>query len=100
MVCHTPKSAVIGPQQHNKRILLVDDEPTSTKLLSALLQKQGFETRSINDSRLALSTAQEFQPEVILLDISMPHVDGYEVVAGHPAGTCDQGDAHNCRDLA
>ena len=79
MVCHTPKSAVIGLQQHNKRILLVDDEPTSPKLLSALLEKRGFETRSINDSRLALSTAQEFQPEVILLDISMPHVDGYEV---------------------
>ena len=44
-----------------------------------MLTKRGFETCAVNDSRQVLRAAREFGPEIILLDIAMPYMDGYEV---------------------
>ena len=48
-------------------------------MLSVLLQRQGYTTASVNDSREALTAIRQFQPDVILLDINMPIFDGYQI---------------------
>lgn len=64
------------------RILIVDDEPDFTALLKANLEEVGnFEVREVNDSALALEVAQEFKPELCIVDVVMPGLDGGDVVA-------------------
>lgn len=63
----------------SKRILVVDDEVDVTELLSYHLRQRGYEVRTLNDSRLALETARQFRPELIVLDIMMPDFSGLQV---------------------
>lgn len=63
----------------SRRILVVDDEVDVTELLSYHLRQRGFLVRSINDPRQALETARQFQPELIVLDIMMPDLNGLQV---------------------
>jgi DNA-binding response OmpR family regulator len=60
-------------------ILIVDDTPANLRLLSGMLDKQGYKVRLAPNSRLALKSAQAIPPDLILLDIRMPGMDGYEV---------------------
>jgi len=60
-------------------ILAVDDTPANLHLLAKMLSKQGYKLRIIADCEQALSSAQAYPPDLILLDILMPHMDGYEV---------------------
>jgi DNA-binding response OmpR family regulator/two-component sensor histidine kinase len=60
-------------------ILVVEDTPASLKLLSELLGNAGYLVRQAPDGELALWSAQARPPELILLDIRMPGIDGYEV---------------------
>ncbi|MBA3920587.1 MAG: response regulator [Nostocaceae cyanobacterium] len=62
-----------------KNILVVDDTPDNLRLLSAMLTGQGYEVRKALNGKLALSACQMLLPDLILLDISMPEMDGYEV---------------------
>ncbi|MBN3886070.1 MAG: response regulator [Nostoc sp. JL34] len=65
---------------HQKRnILVVDDTPDNLRLLSAMLTAQGFEVRKALNGKMALTACQMVLPDVILLDINMPGMDGYEV---------------------
>lgn len=57
-----------------KKILAVDDEASFTRLLKHALNR--YEIREENDPKRALATAREFQPDLILLDIIMPRLDG------------------------
>lgn len=69
-------------------ILIVDDNPANLDLLAEMLTPRGFEVRLVNSGRRALSAAQAQPPELILLDINMPQMDGYEVcqqLKAHPA---------------
>ena len=61
------------------KILVVDDTPASLKLLSDLLKAEGYEVRSAISGELALNSTNISPPELILLDIRMPIMDGYEV---------------------
>ncbi|MGZ5006701.1 MAG: HD-GYP domain-containing protein [Methylobacter sp.] len=61
------------------RILAVDDTPASLKLLTDLLATEGYEVRSAIRGELALHSAINNPPELILLDIRMPEMDGFEV---------------------
>ena len=61
------------------RVLLVDDNPDSSEPLSLLLQTKGFETRISTDGEHALSAADEFLPDCVVLDLGLPGIDGYEV---------------------
>src|SRR6201995_3008151 len=61
------------------RILAVDDDPETTGALRRLLGKHGYEVREENDSRRAVATAREFQPEFVILDYSMPGSHGGDV---------------------
>ncbi|HET9505797.1 MAG TPA: response regulator transcription factor [Hymenobacter sp.] len=58
------------------KILVVDDDPDIVELLEFNLKKEGYLTTSASDGRQALTVAQEFTPDIILLDVMMPHLDG------------------------
>jgi CheY-like chemotaxis protein len=60
-------------------IMVVDDEPANLKLLEGLLQVLGYKVRSFPRGRLALSAAVRNPPDLFLLDINMPEMNGYEV---------------------
>lgn len=72
-------------------ILVVDDTPDNLRLLSAMLTAQGFEVRKALNGKMALTACQMVLPDVILLDISMPDMDGYQVCQQFKANahTCD-----------
>jgi len=61
------------------RILVVDDLPTNVKLLEAKLSREYFDVFTANDGPGALDTAKSASPDVILLDVMMPGMDGFEV---------------------
>lgn len=60
-------------------ILVVDDTPDNLRLLSAMLTTQGHEVRKALNGKMALSACQVNLPDLILLDVNMPEMDGYEV---------------------
>jgi diguanylate cyclase (GGDEF)-like protein len=60
-------------------ILIVDDTPNNLRFLSTTLTEHGYKVRSVTSGQMALTVAQAAQPELILLDIKMPNMDGYEV---------------------
>jgi two-component system, OmpR family, response regulator len=62
------------------RALVVDDEATLSELLQMALRYEGWDVRTAPDGQQALKAAREFDPDVIVLDIMMPDVDGLEVI--------------------
>ena len=62
-----------------RRVLVVDDNVDAATTLGQLLKSLGHETRVVHDGPSALTAAAEFRPDVVLLDIGMPGMDGYEV---------------------
>lgn len=60
-------------------ILIVDDEPANLQLLSAMLSEQGYDVRTVINGRLALESVHLDPPDLILLDINLPDVKGYEL---------------------
>ena len=61
-----------------RRILIVDDDRDAARTLQLMLARKGHDVRSVFHGDDVLSTAREFRPDVILLDIELPDVDGYE----------------------
>jgi len=61
------------------RILIVDDEPNIVLALELLMRREGYEIRSVNDGEKAVEAAATFRPDLILLDVMLPRMDGYEV---------------------
>ena len=61
-------------------ILIVDDEPHLCEALNRLMSKQGYQVRTAPDGATALKLAQQKEPDVVLLDIMMPGIDGSEVL--------------------
>ena len=62
-----------------KRILLVDDEPDITISISAALESKGLEVTSYNDPILALSSFKPHHYDLVMLDLKMPKIDGFEL---------------------
>jgi DNA-binding response OmpR family regulator len=60
-------------------IMVVDDNPDNLKVLEDMLRQEGYEVRSFPRGRLALTAAMRNPPDLILLDINMPEMNGYEV---------------------
>lgn len=61
------------------RILVVDDEPDVTELISYRLRKEGYEVEVINDPLEIMGKAREFNPDLFVLDIMMPELDGLKI---------------------
>ncbi len=60
-------------------IIVVDDQPANLKLLEEMLKVRGYKIRSFPRGRLALAAAAQNPPDLFLLDINMPEMNGYEV---------------------
>jgi diguanylate cyclase (GGDEF)-like protein len=60
-------------------VLLVDDLPENLQLLSDLLTRSGYTVRSVTSGKMALKTLEAKRPDVILLDVRMPEMDGYQL---------------------
>jgi len=61
------------------KILVVDDVPTNVRLLEAVLVSKGYEVVSANDGETAMELVASAKPDLVLLDVMMPGIDGYEV---------------------
>ena len=61
------------------KILVVDDEPEITQIVEAFLKNAGYDVVTENSSVMGIEQAKEFKPDLILLDIMMPNMDGYEI---------------------
>jgi DNA-binding response OmpR family regulator len=61
------------------KILIIDDSQAMNQLLARFLQKEHFVVTAISDPRQALAEFQSFQPDLILLDLNMPYLSGWEV---------------------
>jgi DNA-binding response OmpR family regulator len=62
-----------------QKILIVDDDEHIAELISLYLTKECFDTKCVGDGESALSTMKEFAPDLILLDLMLPGMDGYQV---------------------
>ncbi|MCC3529120.1 MAG: response regulator [Microcoleus sp. PH2017_22_RUC_O_B] len=67
------------PNTNRANILVVDDTPQNLRLLTGILSEKGYQVRPVPNGKLALSAAQKMPPDLVLLDIMMPEMDGYEV---------------------
>jgi diguanylate cyclase (GGDEF)-like protein len=63
----------------NPNVLIVDDKPENLSILSAILEAEGYEVRGVVSGAMALTVVNAAPPMLILLDIMMPEMDGYEV---------------------
>ena len=63
-----------------KRIFIIDDESDLTDLLRYQLKREGFKVEAKNDPFVALSAARDFNPDLIVLDVMMPDLDGYQLL--------------------
>jgi two-component system, NtrC family, sensor kinase len=83
-----------GQEQENQEqenILVIDDKPDNLRLLSNILARENYKVRKVLSGRLAIDAAQIDPPDLILLDIMMPILNGYQVCEAfkaHPK-TCD-----------
>ncbi|MBM4299679.1 MAG: response regulator, partial [Deltaproteobacteria bacterium] len=66
------------PAARSRRILVADDFPQSAETLARLLRHDGSEVRIAQDGAEAFETAADFRPDVVVLDIAMPKLNGYE----------------------
>ncbi|GAB3694070.1 response regulator transcription factor [Corynebacterium nasicanis] len=69
------------PTQNPVKVLVVDDEPNIVELLNVSLKFQGFDVRTAASGVEALRIAREFNPDAYILDVMMPGMDGFELLA-------------------
>ena len=63
----------------NKKILIIDDEPDLVKTLQITLQQENYECLTAHDGKQGLRRAYEWKPDLIVLDVMLPGMDGYQV---------------------
>jgi CheY-like chemotaxis protein len=77
------------PQAGGRRVLIVDDNRDAVDSLAELLQMVGYDVQTAYDGRTAVDAASRFRPDIAVLDIGMPQVDGYataRALRGQPGG--------------
>jgi PAS domain S-box-containing protein len=67
------------PLSTQLKVLVVDDNQDATVTMGLLLESHGYRVRTANDGRSALEQTKAFDPDVVLLDLGMPEMDGFEV---------------------
>jgi two-component system cell cycle response regulator DivK len=63
-----------------KKVLVVEDNELNLKLFCDLLRAHDYETEPVRDGREALARAQAFMPDLVIMDIQLPHVSGLELI--------------------
>jgi two-component system CheB/CheR fusion protein len=71
--------ALAKPEVRPRRILVVDDEAEMAVLFAGLLEANGHQTLVVHDGRSALAAVRSFGPDVVILDLGLPEMDGYEI---------------------
>jgi two-component system alkaline phosphatase synthesis response regulator PhoP len=69
----------IGGEMAQNRVLIVDDEPRITEVLRVYLERDGFQVADANNGRQAIERAASYKPDLIILDLNLPDIDGLEV---------------------
>jgi DNA-binding response OmpR family regulator len=72
--------SALNPTSHSKKILLVEDDDSLATVYQTRLQAEGFDTRRVPNGEEALSNALDYKPDMILLDVMMPKVSGFDVL--------------------
>jgi DNA-binding response OmpR family regulator len=62
-----------------QKVLIVDDSQAMNQLLGRFLQNEGFQVITVSDAREAVAVFQSFKPDLVLLDLNMPYVTGWEL---------------------
>ncbi|MGD8865227.1 MAG: response regulator, partial [Anaerolineales bacterium] len=62
-----------------EKVLIIDDDVDTLKLVGLMLERQGYEIAVASNGTIGLEKAEDLKPELILLDVMMPDLDGYEV---------------------
>lgn len=70
----------LNPLTHSKKILLVEDDDSLATVYQTRLEAEGFDTRRVPNGEDALATTLEYKPDLILLDVMMPKVSGFDVL--------------------
>jgi len=83
----TPQRALLAQPAVSRRVLIADDNRDAAESLAVLLRFEGHEVRVVHDGKQALAAFHDLNPEVALLDIGMPELDGYEVARQVRQGT-------------
>lgn len=73
-------TASVNPPIHLKRILLVEDDQNLAKVYISRLQGEGFDVRLVSDGEAALTAALNYHPNLVVLDVMMPKVNGFDVL--------------------
>jgi CheY-like chemotaxis protein len=72
------QSALFPPQNNRpKRVLVIDDMPDARLIASHFLKKAGFEVATVDDGQSGLTMLADFDPDLIVLDLQMPEMDGF-----------------------
>ena len=75
-----PPAAPQEPPKHPQRILLVEDDDALASVYTTRLQAEGFDIRRVNNGEEALATAMSYHPDLVVLDVMMPKVSGFDVL--------------------
>jgi DNA-binding response OmpR family regulator len=75
-----PQTSPAEPGKHPKRILLVEDDDSLASVYTTRLQAEGFDIRRVADGEEALASARTYKPDLVLLDVMMPKVSGFDVL--------------------
>ena len=73
-------SALRGPEGRPIGVLVVDDEETLSELVGLALRYEGWDVRAAADGLSAIAAAREFRPDLVVLDVMLPDIDGLEVL--------------------
>jgi PAS domain S-box-containing protein len=82
-----PAPPAAGEPSRGPDVLVIDDEPTARDLLTRVLTREGFRVRAASDGPGGLAAAAAARPDVIVLDVSMPRMDGWAVLSALKADT-------------
>lgn len=63
-----------------KKLLVVDDQNSITKIVSKIAVSLGYEVRKVNDPSMAFQVFEDFKPDVLIIDLVMPEVDGIDIL--------------------
>jgi len=70
----------MSPEKSDKKVLIVDDDPNILKVLDILLSRDGYQTETAQSGGEAIEKVLRFSPDLIIMDIVLPDIDGAEAV--------------------